>query len=102
MGSAKSVKDELHILREWHASRGYYGGVVVRDLSRPLFSLNNLLDFGHDTSAEDENTNDSIDSNDSSDDGGKVSLNDIANMLGHGKFSLLFCFNYYVPRFPKQ
>jgi hypothetical protein len=42
IGSTRSVKDELHALREWHASRGYNGGIVVRDLGRPLFSLNSL------------------------------------------------------------
>mmetsp|Transcript_6359 Transcript_6359/g.12111 ORF Transcript_6359/g.12111 Transcript_6359/m.12111 type:complete len:433 (-) Transcript_6359:52-1350(-) len=48
MGSTKSVKEELHVLRKWHANRGYNGGIVVRDLSRPLFSLN----IGHETNDE--------------------------------------------------
>eukprot|EP00581_Thalassiosira_minuscula_P015984 CAMPEP_0183721114 /NCGR_PEP_ID=MMETSP0737-20130205/13513_1 /TAXON_ID=385413 /ORGANISM="Thalassiosira miniscula, Strain CCMP1093" /LENGTH=445 /DNA_ID=CAMNT_0025951085 /DNA_START=247 /DNA_END=1584 /DNA_ORIENTATION=- len=39
IGSTKSVKDEVHVLRDWHAKRGYNGGIVVRDLTRPLFSL---------------------------------------------------------------
>ncbi|KAL3793658.1 hypothetical protein HJC23_010230 [Cyclotella cryptica] len=39
VGSTKSVKDELDALRKWHTERGYNGGLVVRDLSRPLFSL---------------------------------------------------------------
>mmetsp|Transcript_247 Transcript_247/g.589 ORF Transcript_247/g.589 Transcript_247/m.589 type:complete len:381 (+) Transcript_247:126-1268(+) len=53
LGSTKSVKDEIHVLRKWHANRGYNGGIVVRDLSRPLFSLN----FGHETNDEVESTN---------------------------------------------
>ena len=40
IGTTKSVKDELHYLRNWHVDRGYFGGIVLRDLSRPLFSLN--------------------------------------------------------------
>lgn len=39
VGNTKSVKDELDALRKWHAERGYNGGLVVRDLSRPLFTL---------------------------------------------------------------
>lgn len=39
IGTTKSVKDEIHTLRQWHTERGYNGGIVVRDLSRPLFSL---------------------------------------------------------------
>jgi hypothetical protein len=39
IGNTKSVKDELDSLRKWHVERGYNGGLVVRDLSRPLFSL---------------------------------------------------------------
>jgi len=29
MGSTKSVKEELHVLRKWHANRGYNGGIVM-------------------------------------------------------------------------
>ena len=29
----------MHVLRKWHLERGYNGGIVVRDLSRPLFSV---------------------------------------------------------------
>ena len=29
MGSTKSVKEELHVLRKWHAHRGYNGGIVM-------------------------------------------------------------------------
>ncbi|KAL7514553.1 hypothetical protein ACHAXN_013352 [Cyclotella atomus] len=39
VGGTKSVKDELDTLRKWHVQRGYNGGLVVRDLSRPLFNL---------------------------------------------------------------
>jgi hypothetical protein len=39
VGSTKSVKDELDTLRKWHLQRGYNGGLVVRDLNRPLFNL---------------------------------------------------------------
>ena len=42
IGNTKSVKDELDALRKWHADRGYNGGLVVRDLSRPLFSLDSF------------------------------------------------------------
>ena len=65
LGSTKSVKDEIHVLRKWHANRGYNGGIVVRDLSRPLFSLN----FGHETNDEAEDTN-------SVDDGGAGNMID--------------------------
>jgi hypothetical protein len=54
IGSTKSVKDELQTLREWHANRGYNGGIVVRDLGRPLFSLNSL-DHGRETNDGDGN-----------------------------------------------
>lgn len=39
IGTTKSVKDELDALRKWHMERGFNGGIVVRDLTRPLFSL---------------------------------------------------------------
>ena len=39
MGSTKSVKEELDILRKYHIEHGYHGGLIVRDLSQPLFSL---------------------------------------------------------------
>jgi hypothetical protein len=39
IGSTKSVKEELNALRKWHLERGYNGGLIVRDLSQPLFSL---------------------------------------------------------------
>lgn len=51
IGTTKSVKDEIHTLRQWHTERGYNGGIVVRDLSRPLFSLREHPD------EHDENSN---------------------------------------------
>ncbi|KAL7538890.1 hypothetical protein ACHAXR_008868 [Thalassiosira sp. AJA248-18] len=57
IGSTKSVKDEVHVLRKWHIHRGYNGGVVVRDLSRPLFPL------------EVDDSNNSFDDDDGNDDG---------------------------------
>mmetsp|Transcript_23021 Transcript_23021/g.49821 ORF Transcript_23021/g.49821 Transcript_23021/m.49821 type:complete len:424 (+) Transcript_23021:163-1434(+) len=69
IGSTKSVKHELHALRKWHMNRGYNGGIVVRDLSRPLFSLN-LLDSGHETNVEKEYSN-------HIDDGGQVDIGNI-------------------------
>jgi hypothetical protein len=35
---AKSVKEELDGIREWHTERGYKGGLVLRELSQPLFA----------------------------------------------------------------
>ena len=52
VGSTKSVKDELEALRQWHISRGYNGGIVLRDITRPLFSLNSLDFFDHETDDE--------------------------------------------------
>jgi hypothetical protein len=34
---AKSVKAELDDIRKWHANHGYKGGLVVRELTQPLF-----------------------------------------------------------------
>ena len=39
MGSTKSVKEELDLLRKYHIERGFHGGLIVRDLSQPLFSF---------------------------------------------------------------
>lgn len=38
MGSTSSVKEELDLLRKYHLDKGYNGGLVVRDLSLPLFT----------------------------------------------------------------
>lgn len=54
IGTKKSVKDELDALRKWHTTRGYNGGLVVRDLSCPLFSLD-VFNSGNKDS-EDNNT----------------------------------------------
>lgn len=40
MGSTKSVREELDLLRKYHIENGYHGGLIVRDLSQPLFSFN--------------------------------------------------------------
>ena len=34
---AKSVKEELEDIRQWHVERGYKGGLVLRELLQPLF-----------------------------------------------------------------
>lgn len=39
MGSSRSVKTELDIIRKWHHDHGYKGGLVLRDLTKPLFGL---------------------------------------------------------------
>mmetsp|Transcript_12714 Transcript_12714/g.26919 ORF Transcript_12714/g.26919 Transcript_12714/m.26919 type:complete len:467 (-) Transcript_12714:896-2296(-) len=57
VGSKKSVKEELDDLRKWHVKRGYNGGLVVRDLTRPLFSINipdYLKQFRNDSYDEDD------------------------------------------------
>jgi hypothetical protein len=35
---AKSVKEELDSIRKWHHERGYKGGLVLRELTQPLFA----------------------------------------------------------------
>jgi pimeloyl-ACP methyl ester carboxylesterase len=37
MGRTRSVKTDLEYVREWHGSHNYRGGLVLRDLSLPLF-----------------------------------------------------------------
>jgi hypothetical protein len=39
MGSSKSVKTELDKIRKWHHDHGYKGGLVLRDLTKPLFGM---------------------------------------------------------------
>lgn len=34
---ARSVKEELDDIRKWHSDHGYKGGLVLRELSKPLF-----------------------------------------------------------------
>jgi hypothetical protein len=34
---AKSVKEELEHIRQWHLEHGYKGGLVLRELTQPLF-----------------------------------------------------------------
>jgi hypothetical protein len=39
MGSSHSVKNELDLIRKWHHDHGYKGGLVLRDLTKPLFGM---------------------------------------------------------------
>jgi len=39
MGSSKSVKNEMDRIRQWHHEHGYKGGLVLRDLTKPLFGM---------------------------------------------------------------
>lgn len=39
MGTQRSVKMELATIRQWHTNHGYTGGVVLRDLTRPVFQV---------------------------------------------------------------
>jgi hypothetical protein len=34
---AKSVKEELEVIRAWHHQHGFKGGIVLRELTKPLF-----------------------------------------------------------------
>lgn len=50
---AKSVKEELDDIRKWHHDHGYKGGLVLRELSQPLYTdssglMHGLDDFVHD------------------------------------------------------
>jgi hypothetical protein len=38
MGKAMSVAQELEAIRTWHIQRNYKGGLVLRELNRPVFS----------------------------------------------------------------
>ena len=42
---AKSVKHELEQIRKWHVDHGFNGGLVLRELTQPLFDV---LDFDED------------------------------------------------------
>ena len=37
MGSERSVKDEIHLIQDWHVEHGYRGGITLRDLTQHLF-----------------------------------------------------------------
>jgi hypothetical protein len=37
MGRGKSVKGELNDIRKWHQDHGFKGGLVLRELDKPLF-----------------------------------------------------------------
>jgi hypothetical protein len=39
MGTSASVKTELDRIRNWHHEHGYKGGLVLRDLTKPLFGM---------------------------------------------------------------
>jgi len=36
--NAKSVKDELNAIRSWHQQRGFNGGLVLREVARPIYN----------------------------------------------------------------
>jgi len=57
VGTTKSVKDELQYIRKWHIERGYNGGIVLRDITRPLFLLPESLGFDTNNSQEENNNN---------------------------------------------
>ena len=52
MGSTSSVKEELDLLRKYHLDKGYNGGLVVRDLSLPLFTYNESSDESSEESSD--------------------------------------------------
>jgi len=39
---SKSVMEELHTIRAWHQARGFRGGVILRELTKPLFNSTTL------------------------------------------------------------
>jgi hypothetical protein len=49
---ARSVKEELDIIRAWHHQHGFKGGIVLRELTKPLFRLYNVTD--EDIAAEED------------------------------------------------
>lgn len=49
---AKSVKEELEHIRKWHHRHGYNGGIVLRELTKPLFRLYSMTD--EDVAAEED------------------------------------------------
>jgi len=57
VGTTKSVKDELQCIRKWHIERGYNGGIILRDVTRPLFSLPEYMGFDTNNSEEDNINN---------------------------------------------
>jgi hypothetical protein len=48
MGSTRSVRSELQDIRTWHAQHDFKGGIVVRDLTKPVFG------FRHDDHPDDD------------------------------------------------
>ena len=57
ISGAISVKDELDIIRVWHNENGYKGGLVLRDLTEPLFSTQNDNNEHHETGIIDDMEN---------------------------------------------
>ncbi len=61
MGKTHTVKEELDNIRSWHQKNGYKGGVVLRELSLPLFEpqhpVDNESDDHDDDEDDDENRN---------------------------------------------
>lgn len=39
MGKSRSVKAEIDEIRKWHHDNGFKGGIVLRDLTKPLFGM---------------------------------------------------------------
>ena len=54
MGKHRSVKAELDDIRKWHTEHGFKGGLVLRDLTKPLFGM----DGGGDTNTTNADTHD--------------------------------------------
>jgi len=49
MGGKKSVKEELECIRKWHQNHDFHGGLVVRELTQPLYyNDNNIVEGGDD------------------------------------------------------
>lgn len=49
---AKSVKEELSVIRKWHQDHGFRGGIVLRELTKPLFRLYDMTE--EDETAEED------------------------------------------------
>lgn len=54
MGKSQTVKEELNSIRLWHQEHGYKGGIVLRELSVPLFDPQSDDDDDGDGSTKEE------------------------------------------------